>query len=60
MRTMKQMAIQKEKQRKARLLSFREFCDYVYEPTQMLKKLNLPEDQRREVEEAIEERRSPQ
>ena len=55
MRTLKQMASRKERQRKSRLLSFREFCDYVYEPTQMLKKLNLPEQQKKETEEAIKE-----
>lgn len=43
---------------KPKLLSFREFCQYVYEPSQRLKALNLPEDQKKDVEEAINERRS--
>ncbi len=41
---------------RTRRLSFKEFCQYVYEPTQALKGLNLPEKQRREIEKVIEER----
>jgi hypothetical protein len=40
-----------------RLLSFKEFCQYVYEPSQRLKALNLPEEERLELEEAIERRK---
>jgi hypothetical protein len=42
---------------KARLLTFKEFCQYVYEPSKRIKSLNLPEEQRHELEEAIERRR---
>jgi hypothetical protein len=45
---------------KPKLLSFREFCQYVYEPSKRIRSLNLPEDQQREIEEAIRQRvRSP-
>ena len=38
---------------KARLLTFKEFCQYVYEPSKRIKSLNIPEEQRHELEEAI-------
>ncbi len=40
-----------------RILSFKEFCKYVYEPTQRIKALNLPEEERLELEELIERRK---
>lgn len=58
MRTLKQMIAEKALEPKTRRLSFREFCHYVYEPTQMLKSLNLPREQKKEVEEAIKDLRS--
>jgi hypothetical protein len=42
---------------KSKLLSFKEFCQYVYEPTQRIKALNLPEEERLELEELIERRK---
>ena len=42
---------------KARILSFKEFCQYVYEPSKRIKALNLPEEERLELEEAIERRK---
>ncbi len=42
---------------KKRLLSFKEFCQYVYEPSQRIKALNLPEEERLELEETIERRK---
>ena len=40
-----------------RLLSFKEFCQYVYEPSQTIKALNLPEEERLELEKTIERRK---
>ena len=42
---------------KPRLLSFKEFREYVYEPSKRIKTLNLPEEERLELEEIIEERK---
>ena len=42
---------------RTRMLSFKEFCQYVYEPSQTIKALNLPEEERLELEEAIERRK---
>jgi hypothetical protein len=42
---------------KKRLLSFKEFCQYVYEPSQRIKALNLPEEERLELDETIERRK---
>jgi len=42
---------------KSKLLSFKEFCQYVYEPSQRIKALNLPEEERLELEELIERRK---
>ena len=39
-----------------KILSFKEFCQYVYEPTQRIKALNLPEEERLELEKIISER----
>jgi hypothetical protein len=36
-----------------RILSFKEFCHYVYEPTQKIKALNLPEEKRLELEQNV-------
>lgn len=58
MRTLQLMLPKKAEQPKTRRLSFREFCPYVYEPTEMLKRLNLPEGQEKEIEEAIKNVRS--
>ena len=41
---------------KPRLLSFKEFCQYVYEPSQTIKALNLPEEERLELTAIIEKR----
>ena len=38
-------------------LSFKEFCQYVYEPSQRIKALNLPEEERLELEETIDRRK---
>ncbi len=40
-----------------RLLSFKEFCQYVYEPSQRIKALNLPEDEKQELVTVILERK---
>ena len=40
-----------------RLLSFKEFCQYVYEPSQTIKALNLPQEERLELEKTIERRK---
>ena len=42
---------------KPKLLSFREFCQYVYEPSQKLKALNLPEEEEHELRQIIQKRR---
>jgi hypothetical protein len=42
---------------KPKLLSFKEFREYVYEPSKRIKTLNLPEEERLELEEIIEERK---
>ena len=42
---------------KRRMLSFKEFCQYVYDPSKRIKALNLPEEERLELEEAIERRK---
>lgn len=44
---------------KPKILSFKEFCQYVYEPSQRIKALNLSEEERLELEEAIERRKRP-
>jgi|LakMenEpi03Aug12_release.lakeMendotaPanAssembly.Ray.scaffolds.fasta_scaffold505009_2 hypothetical protein len=41
---------------KPKLLSFREFCQYVYEPSQRIRALNLPEGERLEMEHLIKSR----
>jgi hypothetical protein len=41
-----------------RLLSFKEFCQYVYEPSQRIKALNLPEEERPQIEDLIIERKN--
>ena len=40
-----------------KILTFKEFCQYVYEPSQRIKALNLPEEERLELEETIERRK---
>ena len=42
---------------KPKLLSFREFCQYVYEPSQKLKALKLSEAERAELQKTIEARK---
>jgi hypothetical protein len=42
---------------KTRCLSFKEFCQYVYEPSQRIKALNLSEEERLELEETIQRRK---
>ena len=42
---------------KPKLLSFKEFREYVYEPSKRIKTLNLPEEERLELEKIIEERK---
>ncbi len=42
---------------KPKLLSFREFCQYVYEPSQKLKALNLPDKEEHELRQIIQKRR---
>lgn len=42
---------------KSKILSFKEFCQYVYDPKQRIKALNLPEEERLELEETIERRK---
>lgn len=41
---------------RTRMLSFKEFCQYVYEPSQRIKALNLPEEERFELTAIIEKR----
>ena len=53
---LKEVESEGPKKLKARLLTFKEFCQYVYEPSKRIKSLNLPEEQRHELEEAIERR----
>lgn len=45
---------------RSRLLSFKEFCQYVYEPSKRIKTLNLPEEERQLLEQTIAERLRPQ
>ena len=42
---------------KSKLLSFKEFSQYVYDPSQRIKALNLPESERLELEKTIERRK---
>ena len=42
---------------RTRRLSFKEFCQYVYEPSQRIKALNLSEEERLELEETIQRRK---
>ena len=44
---------------KKRLMSFKEFCQYVYEPSQRIKALNLPEEERLSLEKTIADRLKP-
>ncbi len=53
MRKLKGLFAKREDIFKPRILSFREFCQYVYEPSQRIKTLNLPENQKRDVEGTI-------
>lgn len=41
---------------KARLLTFREFCQYVYEPSKRIRDLKLPIDEKAELEQIIRKR----
>jgi hypothetical protein len=42
---------------RTRRLSFKEFCQYVYEPSKRIKALNLSEEERLELEETIQRRK---
>ena len=42
---------------RTRMLSFKEFCQYVYEPSKRIKALNLSEEERLDLEQAIERRK---
>ena len=42
--------------KKSRMLSFKDFCQYVYEPSKRIKALNLPEEERLELTAIIEKR----
>ena len=57
MKKLKGLFAKREDIFKPRILSFREFCQYVYEPSQRIKALNLPEEERLELEETIERRK---
>jgi hypothetical protein len=41
---------------KARLLTFKEFCQYVYEPSKRIRDLKLPIDERSELGQIIRKR----
>jgi hypothetical protein len=41
---------------RTRRLSFKEFCQYVYEPSKRIRSLNLPENQQAELTKIIEKR----
>lgn len=42
---------------KARLLTFKEYCQYVYEPSKRIDSLNLSENEKQELERIIEARK---
>jgi hypothetical protein len=54
MRKLKGLFARKEDIFKPRILSFREFCQYVYDPSRRLKSMNLGKDHEDEVREGIE------
>ena len=41
---------------RTRRLSFKEFCQYVYEPSQRIKALSLPDKEEHELRQIIQER----
>ena len=41
---------------KSKLLTFKEFCQYVYDPSKRMCSLNLSEEERQEFKETIQER----
>lgn len=54
---LKEVESEGSKKLKARLLTFKEFCQYVYEPSKRLKALNLPEEEYVEIAIMIEKRK---
>lgn len=56
MKPLGQLVAHKNKKSKSRLLTFKEYCQYVYEPSKTIKALNLPEEERLELERIIRER----
>lgn len=43
---------------KKRLLTFKEFCQYVYEPSRVISNLSIANDEKIELQKIIEERKS--
>jgi hypothetical protein len=44
---------------KPKLLSFREFCQYVYEPSKRIRSLNLSEEETAGLLDVIDKRKQP-
>ena len=59
MRTLKSLQEEHQRRPKTRLLGFREFCEFVYDPLVKAKDLNLTEEERRAILQSVEERCSP-
>lgn len=55
-KTVKAKSEKKRSERMERLMGFREWCEYVYDPLQRAKDLDLTEDQRKAILESVEER----
>ncbi len=58
MRKLKGLFAKKEDIFKPRILSFREFCQYVYDPAQRLKSMNLSKEREKEIRESIDATRT--
>jgi hypothetical protein len=60
MRKLKGLFAKKEDIFKPKLMGFKEFCQYVYEPSKRIRTLNLLEEDKAELLETIEKRKTPE
>jgi hypothetical protein len=60
MKTIKQKEALKALRPRRRLLSFKEFCQHVYEPSKRIRSLNLSEEETAGLIETIERREKPE
>ena len=56
MKTLKALEAEKAATPPARLMGFRQFCEYVYDPLVKAKELNVSEDERKAILESVEQR----